>query len=101
MTFEKMCFVSPEDILSVQFECTNCGAATTIPVDKLENGDIGIVLTNNCRHCRTPTGLAINTKELAELIDFNLLLGKLSKTLKGRGIKLSFKVECPKGETHV
>lgn len=95
MTFEKRCFISPEDILSVQFSCAGCGTATIVPLDKLANGDIGLALTNPCRHCRTKTEINQGTQELSDLMEFTLILGRLARALKGRGIKYQLQVECP------
>jgi len=94
MTFEKKCFVSPEDIISVEFKCADCGSATTVPFGKLKTENVKLLLMSPCRHCHKETGLAENTQEFAALLDFNLILGRLAQTLKGRGIKYSFQIEC-------
>lgn len=92
---EKKCFVSPEDIIAVQFKCANCGSATIVPIDKLVSGDLGFLLTNACRHCRAQTGFVHGSNDLARMIDFNSVLGGLTRLLDAKGIKYSFQVECP------
>ncbi len=95
MTFEKVCFVKPEDIEAVQFKCATCGGATTIPVKQLVNGDLQIFLTQPCRHCRTASGFTINSSELNHVLTFTVLLSGLTNLLQGRNLDLSFKVKCP------
>jgi hypothetical protein len=95
MTQERKCFVSPQDISAVRLQCSQCKAAVIIPVEKLQKGG-GFVaeLSRDCPYCRNPSGLNLETRELAELTDFNILLGKLSEILKGRGVEFSLQVEC-------
>jgi hypothetical protein len=94
MTFEKKCFVRPEDILAVRFQCTGCKASTSIPIDKLLSGDIGLAITRVCPHCKTPSGFPYGTSEMEHFINFNLILGGLKEMMKGRGVEYGFEIEC-------
>jgi hypothetical protein len=95
MTIEKSCFIHPEDIEAVQFKCTHCGGATTIPIKQLINGDLRIFLMQPCRHCRTESGFAINSSELEHLLTLTTILGGLPALFKGRNLQFSFQVKCP------
>jgi hypothetical protein len=94
VTFEKTCFVSPQDILSVRIQCAKCGSANIVPLAKL--GRIGNALASNCIHCGEPSGIGMGTRELEELVVFSDILGRLAGSLKGRNVKYSFQIECPK-----
>jgi hypothetical protein len=91
MTIEKKCFIRPEDIVSVQFQCANCKAAVTVPVGK---GDIGFVITRACPHCRKESGFQMGMQDLEQFIVFNDLLGKLTGILQGKNLQFSLQVEC-------
>jgi hypothetical protein len=95
MTLEKKFFISPEDIVAVRFTCANCHSAVILPVGKIPNGDIGILVTRNCPHCRTPSGLNQGTRDMENVITFGLLLAGLVDNLKGKKLELSFEIECP------
>jgi hypothetical protein len=95
MTFEKTCFVSPEDIEAVQFKCTPCGSSISIPINKLLTGDLGIVATANCHYCRTPPSFVMGGSDLERLLTFTTILSELTQILKGKNLKLSFQVKCP------
>jgi|GEM_PF-7027970 len=95
MTLEKKFFISPEDIAAIKFTCAECRSAVILPVEKIPNGDIGILVTRNCPHCRTPSGLNQGTKDMEDVISFNLLLARLADSLKGKKLELSFEIECP------
>jgi hypothetical protein len=90
MTFEKVVFIKPEDIISVQFRCITCDAAITIPIKKLANTKAAI--TQGCGYCQTPSGFNAGTEETAKLEDFNALLGELEGILKGRNLAYSIQV---------
>ena len=93
MTFEKSCFVSPQDIKSVKIQCTACGSANIVPVAKLDK--IGNALANKCVYCGEPSGVNMGTRELEELMVFSDILGRLAAHLKGRNITYSLQIECP------
>ena len=95
MTVEKKVFISPQDITAVKFACAECHSAVILPIKKIPNGDIGILVTRNCPHCRTPSGLNQGTKDMEHVITFNLLLAGLVDNLTGKNLELSFEVECP------
>lgn len=94
MTVEKKCFIRPEDIVSVQFQCAKCKASTTIPVGKLSQHSIKSVITQSCLHCGEMSGFMEGTQETTAIINFNFLLGMLSGVLKNRGIDYSLQTEC-------
>jgi hypothetical protein len=96
MTIEKMCFVNPEDFKAVRITCEQCASATVIPLSQFSG--IAALLERPCVTCNTPSGLGRNTKELNRLIIFSETLGELAEIMKGRGIKYSLRIECPKNE---
>jgi hypothetical protein len=95
MTFEKTCFVSPEDIEAVQFKCAHCGSSISVPINKLQTGDLGIVATANCHYCRTAPGFVMGGSDLEHLLTFTTILSGLTQILKGKNLKLGFQVKCP------
>jgi len=97
MTVEKVCFVTPEDIISVRFQCGNkdCGASVIVPISRLINGDIGLLITGACQRCRTASGFNIGMKDLENFLAFNELLAKLKDTMQGKNLKFSLQIECP------
>ncbi len=94
MTFEKKCFIKPEDILSVRLRCVKCKAISTIPIDKISPGNLQQFLMRDCLYCQTPTGFGIDTSETAHFARFNLLLAGLKDLLKGRNLEYGFEIEC-------
>ncbi len=95
MTIEKMCFIAPEDIESVQFKCAKCSGSITVPVSKLGTGDIGLVITRVCPHCRTESGFTHGASDLDHFMNFALVLGRLTEIFKGKNVQFSFQVKCP------
>ncbi len=96
MTFEKKCFIKPEDILAVRLVCGNCKASLTIPIEKLASANLQIVLTRNCPHCQTAYGFGIGTSQLEHVVTFNILLSRLGELLKGMNLEYGFEIECGK-----
>lgn len=94
MTFEKKCFVEPEDILAVRFECSNCGSILTIPVKQISSTKIQKILDNPCSQCDKETGFPFGTSEMERFIRFNVTLSELSEAMKGRNLKFGFEVKC-------
>jgi hypothetical protein len=95
MTVEKKVFVSPQDITAVKFACAKCHSAVILPIEKIPDGDIGILIARTCPHCRTVSGFNAGMKSLENLIAFNLLLAQLVESLQGGNLELSFEVDCP------
>jgi hypothetical protein len=93
VTFEKSCFVSPQDIVSVKIQCIACGSANIVPVAKLDR--VGKAIASDCFHCGASTGVSGGTRELEELMVFSDILGRLAAHLKGRNITYSLQIECP------
>jgi len=99
MTQERGFFVSPADVSAIRLRCATCGAATTIPIQKLsDERRIGLDVSRACPYCGIPSGINADTREFAELTDFSVLLGKIGETLEGRNLELSFQVECGERE---
>ena len=96
MTLEKKFCITPTDFIAVKFTCTECHSAVTVPVEQITKGDIGILVTRTCPHCRTSSGLNQGTKDMEDVISFNLLLARLTDCLKGKKLELSFEIDCPK-----
>jgi hypothetical protein len=94
MTFEKKCYVRPEDIVAVRIRCANCKASTSIPIASLPNSNLQGVLTRECPYCQKASGIGFGTTEMEQLIRFNNLLARLADSLKGRNIEYGFEVEC-------
>lgn len=95
MKYEKSCFISPTDITGVRLKCTECGASRTIPVEKLANANLHIVVTDKCPHCHTESNFPARTIELNDFVQFNALLSKLSKLVVGRNIEYRLEIACP------
>jgi hypothetical protein len=94
VTFEKKCFVTPEDIKAVQFTCMGCGTYVVVPVGKIiDTVDIGTHIVRTCQ-CGLESNFGIGTQETENLIHFNKLLASLPATLKGRNISFAFQIEC-------
>jgi hypothetical protein len=66
-----------------------------LPIEKIADGDIGILIARTCPHCRTVSGFNAGMKSLENLIAFNLLLAQLVESLKGGNLELSFEVGFP------
>jgi hypothetical protein len=94
MTIEKTCFIHPKDITAVQFKCTHCEATTSVPVARLEAGDLKTFLTSECHYCRTASGFA-NGSELEYLLTFTTILEGLTRILKDKNLQFSFQMKCP------
>jgi hypothetical protein len=96
MTFENKCFVAPEDILSVRFQCKICKSTSTIPLNKLTSQSLQPHLMKNCPHCDASPAFSIGTSEMEHFIKFNLVLAGLTELLRGRPFEYGFEIECPK-----
>jgi len=94
VTFEKKCFIAPEDIVAVRFTCTECHTAVVVPIEKVDS-DVGMLIARKCPQCPTESDFRIGTAETEALIQFNKLLAGLPTTLKGRNIEYSLQVDCP------
>jgi hypothetical protein len=95
MTQERKCFVNPQDISAVRFQCSKCKAASIVPVERLiEHGSFMGRISRDCPYCQAPSGFTEGTREHQEFCYANVLLGKLTKLLEGRNIEFSFQVEC-------
>jgi len=96
MTFEHKCFISPEDILAVRLGCASCKATRIIPIDKMSESALQVVLTQPCPYCNAKSKFPDGTNELSHFVHFNILLASLSRLLSGRSIVYGFEIECPK-----
>lgn len=96
MTFEKKCFITPADILAARFKCVNCGAITTIPLNKLTSANLQSLIHRACQHCQTPSGFGLGTAETDHFLTFNVALSRMAEVLKGRNLEYGFEIDCPK-----
>jgi hypothetical protein len=94
VTFEKTCFIAPEDIVAVRFTCKECHTAVVMPIGKVD-ANIGLLFIGKCRHCHAESNFFPAVSETETLIEFNRLLAGLATALKGRNIEYSLQVECP------
>ena len=94
MTFEKKCFIKPEDILGIRFECGNCKSISTIPIDKVTPNELTNSITRACPYCQSASGFPYGTSELEHFIKFNSLLAQLKELMKGRNIQYGFEIKC-------
>ncbi|MGC1107081.1 MAG: hypothetical protein WA876_11130 [Candidatus Acidiferrales bacterium] len=95
MTFEKKCFITPNDILAVRFKCVDCKATRTIPIDKLGNAAVHQLMIQACPHCHKDSNFPLGTAELQHFHEFNLILSRLSEILKGRNVEYGFEISVP------
>ena len=94
MTLEKKCFIKPNDILSVRFQCPKCKASSTIPLNKLTPQSLQVLLMRNCQHCDAPPAFTIGTSEMDHFITFNTLLARLTELLRGRPFEYGLEIAC-------
>jgi hypothetical protein len=92
MTIEKICFVDVEDIKELRVSCAKCGAASTLPVNQLSN--VASLVGGLCVACGTEPGVRRGTNEWNRIIGFIDHLEQIKEALKGRNIKLSFRIDC-------
>jgi hypothetical protein len=93
MTIEKKCFIKPEDIVAVSFQCKVCKSTTTIPIQKLTNSNVQSLLMKNCPHCQAESSFSMGTTELEHFIRFNVTLTRLAELLQGRNIEYGFEIK--------
>ena len=94
MTFEKRCFIKPEDIRGIRLRCVKCKATVTIPLEKVIYQKLAPVLMQNCAHCDTPSGFMPDTNETHFLLALSTSIRELGEKMKGRNIEYSFEIEC-------
>ncbi len=95
MTFEKKCFVHPADVIAVHFECGNCHAAISVPIEKLKGDRWVNVAVADCQQCGKPSGLKLDTNEGKTFFHFNDTLGQLAEVLTGRNLIFRLEIKCP------
>jgi len=94
MTYEKKCFIEPEDILSVRFRCTNCGAMLTVPLNQISSAKLQVIVASPCSQCDKDSGFSYGTSEMESFIRFNMMLSRLAEVMKGRNLQYGFEVKC-------
>jgi len=94
MTFERRCLIVPEDIIALQYECRNCGAATVVPSDK-GIGNAANTALSSCSYCHTESGFKIGTNEVKVFSEFHASLASLKLAMQGRNLKLRLQIICP------
>jgi hypothetical protein len=93
MTFENRCSVEPLDILAVSFECSKCGAASRIPLNKLDALSTSSFL-EGCRFCLAPSGYGMGTAEHRNLTQFGLARKALADASGGRNLRVKMEIRC-------
>lgn len=91
MTFEKQCFVQPNEITGVEITCSNCGYRWVRPVSNWQKD------STSCANCQQMWFLD-RSGDLAAVKEFVASLKHLSE-LAGRsqalGFSLRLEVKCP------
>jgi hypothetical protein len=95
MTLEKRYLVEISDIISVQYECGNCGAAVLVPIDRIDSERIAGIAVNMCPYCQTPSGFQIGVEETKVFLHFNQMLRQIAKVMSGRNLKIRLEVKAP------
>jgi hypothetical protein len=95
MTFEKKCFVQPNDIIAVHFTCAQCGAATVVPIAGGVTEQARRVAASGCQFCHTPWGFHPGSNEHKLLCDFASAIEQIAPYLNGRNLILKLEIKCP------
>jgi hypothetical protein len=94
MTFEKQCFIQPNEIVGIEVTCSNCGYRWTRTVDKWQNDSV------SCANCQTIWFEHRGSGDLNTIKEFVASLKHLSELVKrsnelGLGFSLRLEVKCP------
>jgi hypothetical protein len=94
VTFEKRCFVEPQDILSIRLRCANCGSILTVPLEQISSAKLQTLLAHPCSQCDKELGFSHGTAEMESFVRFNVMLSRLADVMKGRNLEYGFEVKC-------
>jgi hypothetical protein len=94
MTFEKKCFIELSDIIAVQYECGNCRAAISVPIEKISAEYAATLTRQTCPYCQKDSGFASGTDETRCFLDFNAALKNVVGAMRGRNLKMRLDVKC-------
>jgi hypothetical protein len=95
MTYEKKCLIELGDILAVQYACTNCGAAVSVPIERLNLDYAATRARSACAYCQTESGFGAGVNETRAFNDFNQALKNAVGIMSGRGLKMFLEIKCP------
>jgi hypothetical protein len=95
MTLEKRYLIEMGDIISIQYGCSKCNSAVSVPIERINQDQIAGIATNVCPHCQTPSGFQPGTEETKVFLYFNNLLKQMPKTMSGRNLKLRLEIKAP------
>jgi hypothetical protein len=94
MNMERKCTIEPADILAIELECRNCGAASLIPIANVKPAEMARFAKLECRYCHTPNGFGENTAELDTLRTFLETTSAMVSVMRGRNLKLKLGIRC-------
>ena len=94
MIFEKKCLIELSDITAVQYQCSTCRAATSVPIEKLNLDQLAFTAKAVCPYCQTPSGLQISTNEMKLFLEFNQALISIVAAMKGRNLNMLLDIKC-------
>lgn len=94
MTFEKKCLIELDDIQAIQYACSHCGAATSVPIDRLSAEQAQYTAANKCACCGKDSGFQHGTPETTAFVSFISALKQIVGPIKGRNLKLRLDIKC-------
>jgi hypothetical protein len=94
MTAEKNCYLGLADILAVQFICTKCKTAITLPISQISEK---IPTQCACPECDN-TWLDTETPQRPNITKTLVLLSQLKKTMEGLRFSIRLQTVCQAGE---
>ncbi len=96
MTSENRRFVSLDEILSIRYECRNCGTSVTVPRQKW-----GDKIQRQCPHCVSDppaAWVAVNSHEQTALIELQRSIGNLVAS-KAMNCRIQLEIRDSKSES--
>jgi len=99
MTREHKYSIEPSEIGALRYECRNCHAAVSIPIEKIPTAQqLHQLCIGSCSYCQTGWGFHPNSEEARAFADFGVGLRKIVGALDSRNLKLSFEITCSEKE---
>ena len=93
MTIEQKCVIEPEDIVAIRFECGNCRASVSVPIEAGLQNQAKQAASTSCAFCHTPWGFSPSSSEHMSLIRFATAMEEIARTMKGRNLQLRLEVK--------
>jgi hypothetical protein len=95
MTYEKKFLIELGDIVAIQYACAKCGAAVSVPIDRLNPDYAASRARTACVYCQEDSGFGAGVSETKFFLDLNLALKNAVGIMNGRGLRLFLEIKCP------